>query len=340
MDIDRIIGLYLRGQATEKQLETLRHWMSASEKNAGIVRNMEKVWALKSQKRIFINEREVSDRVWMRLEKEKQKGQLWKLPIFYKIAASFALMAAFAFLFLYFANDYHQSVPVAAEKTIIKSNPAGTKSTIRLPDGSTVILNAESSISYSFSQKDTVRALHLTGEAYFKVQRDPYRPFIVISGNTNTRALGTEFSIKAYPDEETIDIALTEGEILVKVKSTSLHREFHLGPGEGVFYDKRANSARKGIFDPMKSIVWKDGTLYFDREGFDEVIKALSRWYGVEFTVRNYNGEQWHYSGEFSNEYLDVVLQSMAYAKHFDFEITDGKVIIDFKPKHQSDMKK
>jgi ferric-dicitrate binding protein FerR (iron transport regulator) len=173
--------------------------------------------------------------------------------------------------------------------------------------------------------------VELVGEAYIQVQRDPDRPFIVKSGNTVTRALGTEFNIRAYPDEETIHISLTKGAVMVEVKTLNMNSEFHLEPGESVVFNKRANFATRTLFEPEKTIAWKDGIIYFDRADLETIINKLSRWYGVEFTIRNYHGEPWHYSGQFSNEYLEVVLQSMSYSKHFDFKITDGKVIMDFK---------
>ena len=214
---------------------------------------------------------------------------------------------------------------------VTKANPSGVKSTISLPDGSTVVLNAESKISFQSGFNDSIRLVALVGEAYFQVAKDLNRPFVVQSGNVRTEVLGTEFNVKAYADENKIDVALNSGKVLVSVGSSLVKQSYYLNPGQRIRVSKDNDQVERTNFDRKKVLAWKDGVIYFDKTSLKEVTTTLGRWYGVQFEILHWNGKPWHYTGEFKNEYLDIILQSMSYSKHFKYEIDKEKVIIDLQ---------
>jgi ferric-dicitrate binding protein FerR (iron transport regulator) len=82
--------------------------------------------------------------------------------------------------------------------------PLGMRSSMVLPDGTSVLLNAGSTLKYpvSFQQED--RRVELTGEAYFDVTKDKEGPFIVSTSDIAVHVLGTSFNCSAYPDDEQI----------------------------------------------------------------------------------------------------------------------------------------
>jgi ferric-dicitrate binding protein FerR (iron transport regulator) len=82
---------------------------------------------------------------------------------------------------------------------------------LQLPDGTTVWINAASSIRYPASFTGSERRVTITGEAYFEVAKDPSRPFIVTVGEIDITALGTAFNINAYTDEDGLKATLVEG---------------------------------------------------------------------------------------------------------------------------------
>ncbi|NJK96971.1 MAG: FecR domain-containing protein [Bacteroidales bacterium] len=91
----------------------------------------------------------------------------------------------------------------------------GSKSSIRLPDGTEVVLNAGSKLTYDFSYGITSREVSLIGEGYFKVAKQKNSPFIVKTAKAHIKALGTEFNVKAYPEENEVEAILVEGTIQV-----------------------------------------------------------------------------------------------------------------------------
>jgi len=214
---------------------------------------------------------------------------------------------------------------------VTKSNPAGQKTTIFLEDGSKVMLNAASTLTYPEHFTPAERRLQLEGEAFFEVAKDAERPFTVVAHGMATTALGTSFNIRAYEDENNISIALATGKVKVESSETSAHAEvYQLLPGESLTYDIALEKYKKEPFDPKAQLAWKDGIIYFHEASFQHVIDKLSRWYGVSFAIENQPEQSWKYTGEFSKENLENVLLSISYAKQFDFKIDDNTVKIVF----------
>ena len=91
--------------------------------------------------------------------------------------------------------------------------PRGSKALTVLPDGTVVWLNAGTKIEYKIHENKPVREVTIKGEAYFNVSKDPDHPFTVNAGEMIIMAYGTEFNVKAYPDEKAVETTLVEGSV-------------------------------------------------------------------------------------------------------------------------------
>jgi transmembrane sensor len=168
--------------------------------------------------------------------------------------------------------------------------PLGGMFHVTLSDGTEVFLNSISSLKYPTAFEGKERKVEITGEAYFEVSKDASRPFIVSvmpeSGNANKRAevevLGTHFSIMAYPDEAATKATLMEGKIKVKYASATVI----LKPGQQAQL-KDAIELKQDV-DIVKEIAWKNGWFQFQEAQIQDMMRQLSRWYGVEIV---YEGE-------------------------------------------------
>jgi len=257
-------------------------------------------------------------------QKAKKPDQSYR---FIRVAASVVLAIGIGLLFYYkgFNNATQVSGNQLEIKTIKKQNPKGRKSEIILSDGTRVMLNSNSTITYhsDFSQN---RHVELDGEAYFEVAKDAEHPFRVKSGKVQTVALGTAFNVKAF--EGTVDVFLTEGSVEVSVLDQS-ERIIRLEPMQ-----KTAWSLQKGLEEPsyqkdMTDMLWTKGIIYFKEAPISEVLRTLENWYDVQIDVSG-GYEEVKYSGEFDNEYLSNVLQSMSQALDMTFDLTEKNVKIKF----------
>src|SRR5688572_8298430 len=86
---------------------------------------------------------------------------------------------------------------------------------LRLPDGSTVLLNEGSKLEYPITFSGDTREVFLQGEGYFDIQHNPSKPFVVKTANVTTTVLGTAFNVKAFPSEKHITVTVTRGKVKV-----------------------------------------------------------------------------------------------------------------------------
>ncbi len=159
----------------------------------------------------------------------------------------------------------------------------GRQSSAILPDGSTVWLNAGSSLRYPLHFTGSERLVTMTGEAYFEVKHDKKNPFRVkLPDGTQAEDIGTSFNINAYGDESSIKTTLLEGSIQINGKI--------LQPGEQ--YDK----GKVTRVNTDNVIAWKNGFFSFEKADIKTLMRQLTRWYDIDvsfegpITSREFNG--------------------------------------------------
>jgi ferric-dicitrate binding protein FerR (iron transport regulator) len=164
------------------------------------------------------------------------------------------------------------------------ATPKGGWYNIVLPDGSKVLLNAASSLSFtaSFGRED--RNINLTGEAYFEVAHHA-RPFIVQLTKwwqddiVKVSARGTAFNVAAYKEDSCIKTTLLEGSVRVEEPAQETHRD--LDPGQQ--YAQYANGKELlQQVDLEQTMAWRKDQFIFTKEPLPNVMRQLSRWYDAE----------------------------------------------------------
>lgn len=248
-----------------------------------------------------------------------------------KIAAAVALILSFALTYRYLIVRTKKPQIV---KLITKENPRGRKSTIFLKDGTTVYLNAESSITFPEKFSDTLRNIQLTGEAYFEVAHNADKPFVVHTQNLDVTVLGTTFNVNAYPEKPIAKVSLNTGKVMVSHTKAGLPNEkINLKPGESVSFDQYSlQFAQVTTFDHDLDLGWKDGILVFKNADLPTIIARCEHWYNVDFALQNKPYFPWHYTGEFQNQSLEDVLESLSFSQSFDYKIERDSIKIKFKP--------
>ncbi|WP_461638602.1 FecR family protein [Labilibaculum euxinus] len=153
-----------------------------------------------------------------------------------------------------------------------------------LSDGTKVWLNSESELRYPVKFTGETREVELLGEAYFAVEKNPDKPFLVKTKSTTTRVLGTEFNVSAYPNEE-LNITLVEGSIELKSKQTSGKQR--LIPGDNANLKIGGDQIHVSQVDVRKYTAWRDGYFYFEKERLEDILTKLERWYDFKVFYQN-----------------------------------------------------
>jgi transmembrane sensor len=252
-----------------------------------------------------------SERLY-RINNKSNHGITW-----YKVAASLIFIISFGIFFLLQLNKTQVTGTEQAVKIIEKSNPAGRKSQIKLPDGSIVNLNAASNLSFSDPFVGENRIVNLKGEAFFEVMEDVTRPFIVRTPSIQVHVIGTSFNMNEN------SVALLSGKVAVS-KLDDDEKTIALSPGQKATLDSRSNTIIKSNYDYLKEMGWKDGIIYFSDASFQEIKNTIERWYGVKI-FSQYSFE-WNYTGSFDNVSLDNLLERLAYLQNFRYEIKNKEV--------------
>jgi ferric-dicitrate binding protein FerR (iron transport regulator) len=206
---------------------------------------------------------------------------------------------------------------------------SGVKSTVSLPDGSKVTLNSGSSIRFLKNFVQQTREIELSGEAFFDVVKDLEHPFYVTSKNLITKAVGTSFNIRAYPDEVT-SVALVSG--IVEVTTENKNDSKTLSPGESVELSNEENELVKSLFDIEEQLAWMNKTLIFKSTPLGKAIETMENWYGVDFIIQGEIPQELFVSGKFQDESLQNILDGLSFSSRLEYSIEGNKVNLQFKP--------
>lgn len=163
------------------------------------------------------------------------------------------------------------------------STPKGGQFKITLSDGSTVMLNASSSLRFPASFSGKFRDVELAGEGYFEIAKNTAKPFHVKVNDMRVEVLGTHFNINAYEDEAAIKTTLLEGS--VKVATVNAQESTLIKPGQQA--QLKGKEIKVVPADIKEVIAWKEGRFYFDGSDIKTVMRQLSRWYDVEVKYEN-----------------------------------------------------
>ena len=200
------------------------------------------------------------------------------------------------------------------------SNPSGVRSQVILPDGSTVWLNAESTIKFKVPFDKQSRDVSLSGEAFFDVRKNPNVPFVVSTGAVNVRVLGTRFNCRAFDDEDNISIVLAEGRVNLITKGEKIDTDVNMNPGDRAVFDKTSNHTKVSSEKIEKYIAWHDGKLVFDDALMPEVAAQISRWFGVEVVITDPKINNYRITTTFENESLHQVLELLKLSTHIEIK--------------------
>lgn len=207
----------------------------------------------------------------------------------------------------------------------VKSNPKGRKSTITLSDQTQVALNAQSRIEYLGRFGKDVREVNLTGEAFFDVERDEDRPFIINVNGVTVRVLGTSFNIKGYPGDDHVKVTVASGQ--VEVFDIHSNKSIQLGRNEQVsFAYSSGGFTKRTVNDTDNVFGWKDQKLVFRDQDLISIGEELSRWYGVEVAINDQVNVQKKITGLYHNASLREVMEGLSHNYQFKYEL-DGKTL-------------
>lgn len=324
-EYERLCVKAVAGSLTPSEEKELNAWLNRSEENRACYEDCKQAWqqtGLSSPPQIPDTQAE-----WHHLARslaipsKKKKTEHASLSNRLRsLTESFHGRTRLAFASMVFALTVTvfliQFVFNASKIQIVNTAPA-EKTCIRLPDGSEVWLNSESSLQYpkTFSEKE--RKIRLSGEAYFTVVQTA-DPFVVYTENARTQVLGTSFNVWARHQETRVIVK--RGQVqLMRTNQDSIKVNLIKNQMSRINQQKPAENPQS--INAEYKIGWIEGRLVFEKTPLSEILEEISRYYGVTITLTNDVLAIETLTATYENISLSTVLQSLSLSCNTSYRI-------------------
>lgn len=292
---NQLLVTYLQQKCTTQEVLIVETWIQENQQEFIAFK---KAW----ETAMLANELDKIDthKAWKKIQPKTKPS--------FQLKYIFGAVAAIALFFYLAYNPNNISFPFFNSNQLTYIAQTDTDSYV-LPDGSKVWLYKGSVLTYPKKFKKDNRNIHLTGQAYFKVTKNPHKPFHVHLKNTKTTVLGTEFNLNGL--KENIELVLSEG----RVQFTSPIQTMYLKPNEKITCNTLGHLSKKTNIDANYN-AWKTKILTFKNTPLPKVIKDINNVYHTHIKVDENTLKNEALTIEFKQEKLDAVLNTLSILYH------------------------
>jgi len=220
---------------------------------------------------------------------QKPEMKLERKPVRYfrlfaAVAASFLILFTIGWMYVQKSEKHSTELAVVIKAPEVLPNQATSYiRNLTLPDGTSVILKAGSTLHFPDQFAGKTREVTLIGEAYFDVKHMNSKPFIIHTGTVKTTVLGTAFDIKAWPEQKNVTVSVTRGKVRVEDDKKVLAV---LTVNQSIDYNLE-NTATTHQTVNAEEVVndWTNEDMNFDRTSFELIAKVLSKRFGKDISI-------------------------------------------------------
>lgn len=319
-DIIRVIARYLSGDADPDEAASLIKWIGLSEFNKQYFDQVKNIWDTSSPKfdPETIRTEKALTKVLERISEGSKMSAIW---IYWKkIAAVVLIPLLLGNIIWFYLNSQKGS---SASQPVYNEIYAafGTRSALKLADGSLVWLNSGSSLKYPDRFKGNERIVYLNGEAYFEVASNASVPFIVQTSSLNVKATGTKFNVSDYISDLNSAVTLVTGKVFVNefTENDKIKPVSELFPNQHLVLSKQTGTISVQKEDINEYISWKDGKLIFRNKPLSYVVKKISQVFNVDIELQGNVPQDYRYHATFEDESLTEILRLLKVSSPIDY---------------------
>lgn len=345
----KLLHKYLSGESTEEEKAEVEQWLQESPHNQEKMNDMKQIWDIPPGKRIAVDPEDAWELFRNRVlekpkrshintgrstgrrdvhrtyqNKDRQQDNSVRLMAYFAATAAVILVA---FLFTY--NSAQDSVVPEFELSMQEiTTEKGQRTTVRLSDGTRVQLNGDSKLMIPENFKESHRIVTLEGEAYFEVVPGQSNNFFVHANNSVTRVLGTKFNVRAYPDDDSVEVVVAEGRVSMSSDENMHAPEVQLTQNQRGKLSGNGEVMAAPIEDASLYLGWTQGKLTFHNTPVQEIKTRLERWFDIEVVlVGDFSTNEKLLTGTFENVPLSLVLGSISLSLDLQYQ-QEGNVVI------------
>ena len=300
-----IMARHLAGESTPDEEDELQQWLRENPENEELYQETVRNWELSAGAKPYFDADKAFDKF---LENSGQaakvraintEGTQRHIISFMKIAAALALLIVSVILAYNILNLSDSNVTVATT--------SGETRDVRLPDGTFVALNENSSITYP-REFNNQRNITFEGEGYFEVKKDEQKPFSITTSQTVTTVLGTSFNLKDHQNKNP-QIKLFTGRVSFEDKTSN--EKVVLSPGQQAVLEKEG--IRVGDIDGSNDLAWKTKKLEFNQAPLEVMAADLEDYFNMEVLLSDPALKKCEFTGTFENPDLAEILQALEF---------------------------
>jgi transmembrane sensor len=303
-----IIARYLGGEVNPDEIVELQKWLGASKDNLLYFQQLKNIWddSQHFADGKIIDVEKAYNMINKRVIFRSPAQNFWS---YWKKIAAVLLIPLVLGNLLYFSfraknySKYHE--PIYNELYAA----FGTRSALKLSDGTAVWLNSGSSIKYPDRFIGNDRRVFIKGEAYFEVESDIHKPFIVETSLLTVKATGTKFSVSEYTSDDEAEVTLVSGKVEVNLTGGKNIESSNLSVNQHFSFNKVNGTTSIIEEDTYKYISWKDGKLIFRNEPLSQVVKKISQIFNVDIELQGSSLQGYSYRATFKDESLEEILK-------------------------------
>ena len=267
----------IEGDCSPEEAALIQSWVAADPRRGELLDQLRAVWRLTggtTREWDIPESPERSERGRPALKLVPPRRRWWTAPWATAIAAAAIAVVVVGSLRMFFSRSVGAPHAYATARRQLSS--------LTLPDGSRVLLGADTRMRVPRDYGARSRTVDLEGEAYFAVEHDAKRPFIVRTEHGSTQDLGTEFAVRAYRQEASLEVVVAEGRVALRGLKGAEPVLVTLRPRERAVLDSGGAATVMRDVRLANYLAWTRGALLFDDVQLARVIAQLERWYDLE----------------------------------------------------------
>ena len=307
---------YFNNTLPEQEIAEVEAWINSSEENRKLAQQLYWLHYASDTLQIMrsVDTKAALQKVHRRITASRRRI-VWN-RVTHVAALLFIPVAAIAFWSLRSEPQVVEEVQFVEMRT-----PSGMVSSITLPDSSKVWLNSNSYLKYPLRFEDE-RRVELVGEAYFKVSKDESKRFIVQTDVMEIEVMGTEFNVDAYERSgRDVRTTLVKGSINMTFDGSDNREHLvEVYPGQRVAIDPVSKDWSIRRVNTAGAASWKDGRIVFEKTPFAEALRMIENRFNVEFVVKNPKYYEHNFTGMFTDQRLDVILEHFKRSSNMRFK--------------------
>jgi transmembrane sensor len=317
----------IEGDCSPEEAGAIQAWVAADPGRSALLDQLRAVWRITgdaTRRWDIPDSPDRSERGTPSLELVPPRRRWWTAPWATAIAAAAVAVLVVGSLRVFFPR------PVDAPHAYTTAR--GQLSSLTLPDGSRVLLGADTRLRVPREYGTPSRTLDLEGEAYFVVAYDAKRPFIVRTEHASTQDLGTEFAVRAYRYEPAVEVVVAEGQVALRGLKGADPVLVTLRSRERAVLDSSGGTMVTRDVPLAQYLAWTRGALMFDDAPLARVAAQLERWYDLEIETHDAGLADERVTISFMTKSADEAVKALAQV--LDVHATRTGRVVRFVPIH------